>query len=271
MPSSYIIRGGEEGRARLSVLSEAMAEATGALLDRAGPWTGLRVLDAGCGGGDVSRELARRVGPSGQVVGIDADEAKIAAARDAAADLPQLTFRAGDAIAPGPDDAFDVIYVRFLLSHLTDPEGALATLRSQLKPGGLLIAEDVDFDGYFAEPAQPSLDRYVAWYKDAARRRGANAILGRALPRLVAGAGFELLHAGAACPAAMTGPVKQLAPLTLAAIADSIIALGLAARDEVERTLDELQAAADDPSVFMSLPRVGQVIGRRGSGPADRL
>ena len=48
-----------------------MAETTGALLDRVGDWTGLRVLDAGCGGGDVSRELARRVGSTGAVVGID--------------------------------------------------------------------------------------------------------------------------------------------------------------------------------------------------------
>src|SRR3990167_7136072 len=182
MTSSYIIKGGEAGRARLSVLSEAMAEATGSLLDRAGAWDGRRALDAGCGGGDVSRDLARRVGPSGQVVGIDADGAKIAAARDAAADLPRLSFRAGDAIAAGPGGPFDVIYVRFLLSHLTDPVGALATLHGRLKPGGLLVAEDVDFDGHFAEPAQPALDRYVAWYKAAAWRRGANAILGRGLP-----------------------------------------------------------------------------------------
>lgn len=263
MSSSYIIAGGEEGRARLSVLSEAMAEATGSLLDRVGPWAGRRILDAGCGGGDVSRELARRAGPSGQVVGIDADAAKIAAARDAAADLPHLSFRVGDAIAPGPDDPFDVIYVRFLLSHLTDPVGALATLRDRLRPGGLLVAEDVDFDGHFAKPAQPALDRYVAWYKEAAWRRGANAVLGRELPRLVAGAGFEMVYAGAVSPAALSGPIKQLAPLTLAAIADSVVEAELAERSEVDQTLIELQAAADDTAVFMSLPRVGQVIARR--------
>lgn len=263
MSSGYIIKGGEEGRARLSVLSEAMSGATGALLDRAGPWEGRRVLDAGCGGGDVSRDLAGRVGPSGAVVGIDADTTKIAAASEAAAGLPQLSFQTGDAIGPGPDDPFDVIYARFLLSHLTDPVGTLATFHGRLHPGGLLVAEDVDFDGHFAEPAQPALDRYVAWYKEAARRRGANASLGRELSRLAAGAGFEIVHAGAVNPAALSGPIKQIAPLTLAAIADSIVEAGLATAVEVERTIAELQAAADDPTVFMSLPRVGQVIARR--------
>jgi len=86
MSSSYIIRGGETGRARLSVLSEAMDEAAGSLLDRVGDWTGLRVLDAGCGGGDVSRRLARRVGPTGAVVGIDAGLGR---------ELPRLVGGAG--------------------------------------------------------------------------------------------------------------------------------------------------------------------------------
>lgn len=264
MPSSYIIEGGETGRARLSVLAEAMAPCTGSLLDGAGPWDGRRVLDAGCGAGDVSRELAARVGPSGAVLGIDGDAVKIAAAREAAAGLANLAFEIGDAIAPDGGAALDAVYARFLLSHLTDPDGALASLASRLRPGGLLIVEDVDFAGHFAEPPQPALDRYVAWYQETARRRGANARLGRELPRRITGAGFDILHAGAVNPAALSGPIKQIAPLTLAAIAEPVVAAGLASTEVVGRTLAELQAAADDPTVFMSLPRVVQVIARRG-------
>ena len=262
MSSSYIIAGGDAGRVRLSVLSQAMAPFTGALLDRLDDWEGLSVLDAGCGGGDVSRELAARVGRAGRVVGVDGDEAKIAAAREAALDIPQLSFRDGDAITPGPDDPFDVIYVRFLLSHLTDPAGALVSFRSRLKPGGLLIAEDVDFTGHFADPTVPALDRYVAWYRETAARRGANADLGRDLAARVAAAGFTTLHGGDAHPVARRGPVKAMAPLTLAAIADAVVAAGLATRDDVDQTVAELQTAADDPAILLSMPRIGQVIGR---------
>jgi len=211
----------------------------------------------------VSRTLAGRVGPSGGVLGIDGDVVKIAAAREAAADLANLAFEVGDLTDPDGAAAFDVVYARFLLSHLTDPDRVLAALRNRIRQGGRLIVEDVDFDGHFADPPQAAFDRYVGWYQETARRRGANPRLGRELPRRIAVAGFEILHAGAVNPAALDGPIKQIAPLTLAAIAEPVVAAGLASADDVGRTLAELQAAADDPTVFMSLPRVVQVIARR--------
>ena len=60
--STYIIKGGEEGRSRLAVISRVLAPATRALFDRFEPLAGLSAIDAGCGGGDVTFELAARVG-----------------------------------------------------------------------------------------------------------------------------------------------------------------------------------------------------------------
>lgn len=81
MTTSYVIRGGEEGKRRLDLLARAMAPATDAVLERAGIRPGMRCLDLGCGGGHVSRRLAVLVGPSGSVVGIDFDAVKLEAAR----------------------------------------------------------------------------------------------------------------------------------------------------------------------------------------------
>jgi precorrin-6B methylase 2 len=79
-----------------------MQPLTASLLRRAGVRAGNRCLDVGCGGGHVSRELARIVGPAGRVVGIDLDAEAIALARaDAEADgLQNLVFRVGDAARP---------------------------------------------------------------------------------------------------------------------------------------------------------------------------
>ena len=69
----YIIRGGSAGRERLRLLSRVMHGATTRLLDHVGVRPGMSYLDMGCGGGDVTIELAKRAGPTSQIVGEDID------------------------------------------------------------------------------------------------------------------------------------------------------------------------------------------------------
>ena len=59
------------------MVSQALEPSTAALLDGAGVREGMRCLDLGCGGGDVTLALARLVGPSGRVIGIDMDAVEI--------------------------------------------------------------------------------------------------------------------------------------------------------------------------------------------------
>src|SRR5215218_1241077 len=77
----YLIRGGLEGRERLRIVGRIMRPTTLYLLERAEVTLGMHCLDVGCGGGDVTFELARLVGPSGRVVGIDIDATKLDLAR----------------------------------------------------------------------------------------------------------------------------------------------------------------------------------------------
>ena len=81
----YVIRGGLEGRERLRVLGRVMRPSSMSLFDRLGLTDGLACLDVGCGGGDATLELARRVAPRGSVVGVDIDETKLQIARAEAA------------------------------------------------------------------------------------------------------------------------------------------------------------------------------------------
>src|SRR4030095_12517650 len=84
-PNSYVIRGGIDGRERLKLLSRIMHPSTAELFDRAGISPGIKCLEIGCGSGDMSLELARRVGAGGQVLGVDIDLTKIELARREAA------------------------------------------------------------------------------------------------------------------------------------------------------------------------------------------
>ena len=86
-------------------------------------------LDVGCGGGDVTCELARRAGPAGRAVGIDMDGTKLAIAREEADGDAGLAveYREGDVLTTEMAAEYDVVYVRFLLTHMADPEAAAAT------------------------------------------------------------------------------------------------------------------------------------------------
>jgi SAM-dependent methyltransferase len=263
MTGDYIIKGGLEGRARLAVLAAAMGPSTRALLDAVGIPEDAHVLDAGCGGGDVSRDLKQRVGPRGHVTGIDFDATKVAIAAQESAGQEGLQFRAGDVLKDDLGGPHDVVYARFLLSHLHEPVAALKRFISVLKPGGLLIAEDVDFSGHFCDPPRQSFDNYVRWYEESARRHGADAGLGRRLPSLFDAAGLPPVETRAANPAARTGPLKQMAALTLHAIAGSLVELGIASENEITRDHADLVAAAEDPAVFMSVPRIVQCWARK--------
>jgi len=136
----YAIRGGIEGRERLRILARVMRPYTLDLFERVGIPSGSKVLDVACGGGDVTFDLARKVGPNGSVVGIDLDEAKLELARGEAKslELDNVEFRRCVIGGGQLRGAFDFAYCRFLLTHLRDPLTAVREIRGALKPAEFL-------------------------------------------------------------------------------------------------------------------------------------
>ena len=102
---------------------------------------GDRVLDVGCGFGDTAIKLARIVGPSGEVVGIDCCDAFLDYARkDAeAAGLTNISFMRGDAEIELPDEKFDFVFARFGTMFFANPVAGLRNMRKSLKPGGKMV------------------------------------------------------------------------------------------------------------------------------------
>jgi ubiquinone/menaquinone biosynthesis C-methylase UbiE len=102
---------------------------------------GACVLDVGCGFGETSLELARAVGPSGDVLGIDCCEAFLEVARaDArAAGVAQVRFLCGDAQTAPFEPRFDLCFSRFGTMFFESPVAALGNLRRALRPGGRLM------------------------------------------------------------------------------------------------------------------------------------
>lgn len=261
--SHYIIRGGDSGARRLHILARAFLPGTLALLDRAGIQAGMRVLDLGCGSGDVTLELARRVGPQGIVVGVDMDDSVLQHARQSSAtENLAIQWRNGHAEQLAETGQYDLIYSRFLLSHLAKPSEVLLRMRAALRPAGRVVIEDIDITTHSHWPESHAFQRYTEIYSATARARGADSSIGPRLPALLVEAGFADVQVAISMPVFRVGEGKSIARITLDNIADAAIAAQFTTRAEIDQLLLELAQHEADPRSIQTAAQAFQCVGR---------
>ena len=261
----YAIRGGRDGKERLNLLARVMLPSTSQLLNTIGLRKGMKCLDIGCGGGHVALLMASMVGPEGHVTGTDMDGEIVTLARqDAeAAKVGNVEFHQVDACLDQWQEEYDLVYARFLLSHLSEPEKCLEAMAKACRPKGTIVVEDTDFIGSFCYPKCAAYERYLELYQSLVHRRGGDANIGPKLPAMLAGAGGEELQVNVVQPAHIQGEGKLMASVTMERISDGVISERLATESEVQQIIDGLNDAEADRETVMSLPRILQVWGKR--------
>jgi SAM-dependent methyltransferase len=244
-----------------------MHETSTSLLDRLELSDGKLCLDAGCGGGDMTTELARRVSPGGKVLGIDRDRTKLEIATQEARDqnLNNVEYLAGDINETCSGRAFDVVYARFLLTHLRDPLQMLRSFYDCLRPNGCIAIEDIDFSAYFTYPESPAFKRYHEFYCTLVRRQGGDPDIGPRLPGFLRECGYAEVQVFVVQPMALKGEAKLLNPITLQNIAPAILEEGLADENEINKLVRELYDFAADESTLAGVPRIFQTWARRSA------
>jgi SAM-dependent methyltransferase len=184
----------EQGR--LSLLNDLLNGASLRELDLRG---GEKILDVGCGLGQLTRALARAAGPRGRVIGIERDSRQRAeAVRQARAANEEnlVEIREGDALSlPLRDDewaTFDVAHARFVLEHVRKPVEVVRQMVRAVRPGGRVVLEDDDHDVLRLWPEPAGFGSVWSAYVRTYDRLGNDPYVGR---RLVA-----LLHEAGAAP-----------------------------------------------------------------------
>ena len=150
--------------------------------------SGQAVLDLGCGGGHLVRELALAVGDGGRAVGLDMSAEQLSAARALCDGLPAAELIEGDATDMLFEDAtFDGLASIQALEYVPDVDGALAEARRVLKPGGKAAFVSVLWDHWRFHGADPELNNRIL---DTWRAHCSHQMLPIEMPHKLTATGF---------------------------------------------------------------------------------
>jgi SAM-dependent methyltransferase len=190
--SAYLLGHGEEELRRLISQGRYFGELTADVLRLAGLSAGMRVLDAGCGAGDVSFLAAEIVGPEGVVFGVDRSPEACDAARSRAkgVGLENIRFVSGDLATIDLPGRVDAVIGRLVLMYAPDPPALVRRLAKSVEPGGIVAFQEIDLDGARSEPACSVFDTAVARVRDSFARSGIDAQMGLKLGRIFEEAGL---------------------------------------------------------------------------------
>jgi SAM-dependent methyltransferase len=260
----YALATGEAAAYRLRILHSVYGTGTRRVLLESGIRSGMRVADLGCGVGMVTALLAELVGPEGHVVGIDMSGAQLAQARERlnATGTNASLVEASATDTGMPRESFDLVYCRFLLLHLVEPERALREMWSLLRPGGILVCEDGDLTSSGSEPPS-ALGAFADLWGRLGAKRGVDYTLGRRLYQMVIDAGFPAPEITFNQPVLARGENKRLLELSVAEAGQAFIDAGLITPEHLEDTLVEMRRLNEDETVLALMPRMAQVWARK--------
>lgn len=257
----YIFAAGEAAAERLRLLDRVFNPTTRELLANLGLAPGWRVADIGCGIGLNAMWMAKHVAPDGSVTGIDMshEQMRIASATAEVAGLKNALFQQGTATGTGlPRAAFDLVYSRFLLCHLTDPIAALGEMRSLLKSGGLLVCEDFISSTVTTYPETRAYVRLSEIYSIMDAKRGVDSNAGAKLHQYLQSAGFQRAEIVMRQPAFLRGEEKRFWEMTLREAVPAIVEAGVAREEDIEQICEEMRAIAEDEAILLAVTTVVQ-------------
>lgn len=277
---SYALGYSEAEFRRLKFQGEYLRDFTADVLRRAGITPGMRVLDIGCGVGDVSLLAAEMVTSSGTVIGVDRSAQAVAVARQraAAVGMDHVRFEASELEAFAPDAQFDALIGRLVLAYLPDPAATLRRLSDFLRPGGTIAFQEMVLPLMRSVPEGPLFRNCYRWMMDTFERAGFELDMGSKLLATFLAAGLpapQMTVAGRA-EGGSQSPVYTYLTDTLRSLVPMAERFGIATAAEIAiETLAERlrKETVNNNACLMPPPLVGawtRVPAATGAAVGDR-
>lgn len=258
---------------RLALQQSVWGHVTSALLERLGSLRGARVLDLGCGPGLLLDEWLARLGPpaaGGALVLVDEAERwhalladELARRGPAEAARVRLVRARFEELALEPA-SLELVFARWSLSFVAEPEPLVARLAAALVPGGRLVVQDYNHEGVSLFPRSRGFDALIRATRALYARHGGDPWIAGRFAALVRAAGLELVELR---PNALCGtpgsPAWRWADAFFPLHAESMRAQGLLDDEELACFRAEWAARAADPDALFFSPLVVDLVARK--------
>jgi ubiquinone/menaquinone biosynthesis C-methylase UbiE len=268
--STYVMGATEHERKRLSLQGSILKSLTDRFLRQAGLSEGMRVLDLGCGIGDVSLIAARIVGLRGSVTGLDPDSAALDTARARASEegLSQVNFEQTAFEAYTTDRPYDAVVGRHILIHSPDPLGWIRKAKSLLRSAGIAAFQEYDLSCFpRIEPELPLFHRLSEYLVELFGRAVAYSNTGARLYHWMQLAEFCNTRSNAEClmSGGMESPYYEWFAETIRSVAPRLESLGIAsvAESDLQTLAVRLRDEAISRNGCLTTPLIVSCSGER--------
>lgn len=236
--ASYVLGYSASEHRRLILQSQFIGELTETLFERAGIVEGMNVLDVGCGTGDVSILASAFVGSGGSVLGVDKSSETIAVARRRVeiAGLRNVEFAVDKLEELSLCGPFDALVGRLILMYMPDPAIILQKLAGLVRPGGLVIFQEMEMCTGRTIPEIPLYHKYCQWIRATFRSAGVETQMASRLYTVYeqAGLGTPQMISGARIEGGPDAEIYEWLAETVRSLLPMMEKAGVATREEVE-------------------------------------
>lgn len=253
-------------RKRLLEQAESLEPEANWLLDRIDVKQGWKVVDLGCGPLGILDLLRERVGPTGEVLGLDREPRFVAMARQVIAEraLTKVKVVEDDARSSSlPRDSFDLVHERLLLIGPAS-QPVIAEMFALARPGGIVAAQEIDVFSSYCEPAHPAWNTLFEAFRTFVAGHGAELGGARQLPALLCDGGFVDVEAEVHAHLARIDEPRRMQLLALiASIRDPLLRGGVFSAGELDDLVTSLRSHLQDHKTTVMPGLVVQAWGRK--------
>jgi len=260
----YVLEVGSKGKARLEILNQIFKDTSESLLVKAGLGKGKKILEIGCGTGNMTCWLADQVGKDGHIYAVDisAEQLEIAKKCAQVRGLTNITFIENAIIDVNSDIKFDLIYSRLVLMHISKSYETLQHLYCMLEEGGSLICEEA-CNSISCYPLCSAYLRSRDLLIQYAKLKNLDFNIGEKLYSYFNLLNLNTIFMNYIQPIYKNKQEKSMIPLFIHEARNNYIKYGLSTTEEIDHICSEVKKYIDNEHNLISFPRIMQIIGTK--------